>query len=123
MEFTDTFYSLSGCLTLLFLFYLSTIQGFTNSCLWPTCSEFLGNNDQKKSCERLMRSKICHFLFGYSLIYWAFNFCQPQACVIMLIFIAALFEQYQVTSSIFTIIEALFMFAWIGQTFLENVRE
>ena len=80
-------------------------------------------DDQKKSCKRPMRSKICRFLFGYSLINWAFNFCWPQACVIMLIFIAALFEQYQVTSSIFTIIEALFMFAWIGQTFLDNVRE
>lgn len=70
-----------------------------------------------------MRGKICHLLFGYRLIYWGFNFCQPQACVIMLIFVAALFEQYQVTRNIFTIIETLFMFAWIGQTFLENVRE
>lgn len=39
------------------------------------------------------------------------HFRQPQACAIMLIFIAASFEQYQVTLSIFTIIKALFMFA------------
>ena len=36
---------------------------------------------------------------------------------------AALFERYQMMLSILTIIEVLFMFSWIRQTFLHNVRE
>lgn len=51
------------------------------------------------------------------------NFCRPQACVIILIFVVALFKQYQMILSIFMIIEVLFMFSCIKQTFLENVRE
>lgn len=40
----------------------------------------------------------------------------------MLIFMVALLEQCQVMLGILRIFEALFMFAWIGQSLLENVR-
>lgn len=40
----------------------------------------------------------------------------------MLIFTVASLGQYQVMLGIFRIFEALYMFAWIEQSLLENVR-
>lgn len=99
-------------------------QLFVANMFW----RFLGKKMTKKFLQETdERPKYAIFcLFVWLVTAWYTRdliLSTTSMCVIMLIFIAALFEHYQMTLSIFTVIETLFMYAWIGQKFLEYVRE